>query len=338
MDEPDWLRDWDSDRDLGRFRIDWERLYTGMGDEPEHRWLVEPFLAAGRAHALYAPAKVGKSLLALHVAAAVATGRGALDQQAGPRRPVVYVDYEMSPDDVLERLELLGYDEPDELANLHYVLLPDVGGLDSREGGQALAGYAMALSASLVVIDTTGRSVDGPENEADTYLAYYRHTAMRLKLEGITTLRLDHAGKDLSKGMRGTSAKNDDVDVVWQMTRSDGGVRLRATHRRMSWVPEEFHVRYDEEGDPVLSMAEKGWPARTGELANLLDSLEAPADISHRTASRLLRDHGTKVRNDTLAAVLRWRRDPSRLLRSAPETVGNTPSGTPPPGDLDDVF
>jgi len=49
-------------------------------------------------------------------------------------------------------------------------------------------------------------------------------------------LRIDHAGKDMSKGARGTSAKNDDVDLVWQMTRSGDTVRLHATKKRHTWI------------------------------------------------------------------------------------------------------
>jgi hypothetical protein len=56
------------------------------------------------------------------------------------------------------------------------------------------------------------------------------------KLKGVTYLRTDHSGKDTSKGQRGSSAKNDDVDLVWRLTRTDTkageGVRLERTHSR----------------------------------------------------------------------------------------------------------
>ena len=53
-------------------------------------------------------------------------------------------------------------------------------------------------------------------------------------------LRIDHAGKDLKKGARGTSAKNDDVDLVWQMTRNDNTVTLKSTKKRHTWIKEKI--------------------------------------------------------------------------------------------------
>src|SRR5205085_187345 len=93
MDEPDWMHDRGQ---FASYELDWTKLFAHTGDD-DARWLVEPFLAAGRGHALYAPAKVGKSFLALHVAAAIATGRACLYNPAAARCAVVYVDYEMSP-------------------------------------------------------------------------------------------------------------------------------------------------------------------------------------------------------------------------------------------------
>ena len=58
----------------------------------------------------------------------------------------------------------------------------------------------------------------------------------------------DHAGKDLKKGARGTSAKNDDVDLVWQMTRAGDEVRLVPTKKRHTWInPVDLQVRKAEE-------------------------------------------------------------------------------------------
>ena len=45
---------------------------------------------------------------------------------------------------------------------------------------------------------------------------------MALKEAGIALLRIDHAGKDLTRGQRGTSAKRDDVEVVWFLKKLPG--------------------------------------------------------------------------------------------------------------------
>jgi hypothetical protein len=59
-----------------------------------------------------------------------------------------------------------------------------------------------------VVIDTVSRAIDGEENSNDTWLNQL----------GIAMIRLDHSGKDETKGMRGGSAKSGDVDAVWLST------------------------------------------------------------------------------------------------------------------------
>lgn len=286
-------------------RIDWGRFWT---TQDETDWLVEPFIARGRAHALYAPPKLGKSLLLLEMSAALATGRAALDQPAGPIIRVLYVDEEMTEDDVRERLVDLGYGDADDLEALAYYVLPALPPLDTREGGATLVELATAHRADLVVIDTLGRVVQGAENEADTIRSFYRHCGSRLKALGMTVVRLDHAGKDLERGQRGSSAKADDVDVVWFLTARDAGrLTLRATHRRMNWLPETIEL--ERLTDPLRHRRVIGsWPAGTKALATVLDDLGLLPDAGRIAARTALKEAGHGARNETLAAALNYRR------------------------------
>jgi hypothetical protein len=287
--------------------IDWATFWTQDRDDAE--WLAEPFIARGRAHALAAPAKSGKSLLTLEVVAALATGRPVLAQQPGDPVDVVYVDLEMTEDDLRERLEDLGYGPGDDLSHLHYCLLPPgLPPLDTDAGGRVVEQMAGDHHAALLVVDTIGRAICGPENDADTFLAFHRHTGTRLKRRGVAAVRLDHYGKDGDRGQRGSSAKNDDVDVVWQLMPADGdAVRLRATHKRMAWVPDVVPLR--RVGDPLRHrVAEDAWPPGTVDTATLLDDLNVPLDIGRPKARQLLAAAGHGVRNEALGAALRWRR------------------------------
>jgi hypothetical protein len=257
--------------------IDWTAFWAR--DRQDLDWLVEPFIARGRAHALAAPAKTGKSLLTLEAVAALATGRSVLAQPAGDPVDVVYVDFEMTEDDLHERLTDLGYGTDDDLSHLHYHLLPSLPPLDTDAGGWVLEQMAGDHHAGLLVIDTIGRAVDGPENDAETFLAFRRYAGTRLKRLGVAAVRLDHYGKDGDRGQRGSSAKNDDVDVVWQLTPGDSGsVRLRATHKRMAWVPEV--VPLQRGGDPLRHrLVEDTWPTGAAEAVEMLDKLNVPLDI-----------------------------------------------------------
>ena len=212
-------------------------------------WLLEPLVARGRQTALFAQAKQGKSLFVLNVVAALATGRPALGQPAKPPIDVIYLDYEMTPQDLDERLSDMGYDETIDMTKLHYALIPSLPSLDTEEGAQAVRAMVKATGAQLVVIDTMGRAVAGEENSADTYRNYARTTGLALKAMGVAVVRTDHAGKSLSKGQRGSSAKNDDSEIVYELRRDGHDIHLKTTHSRVGWTQPAYHYR--QLGDPL---------------------------------------------------------------------------------------
>ena len=288
---PDRWTEWDAgpppevgadDNPLGPYLIDWQEFFAADHDDQE--WLLEPLFAKGRSMSLYAGAKTGKSWLCLAACLALATGREFLAQPAGRKVSVLYCDFEMSSADLFDRVTAFGYGPDDDLSNLHYALLPSLPPLDTEAGGQALLAAALAVGAELVIIDTTSRVISGDENDADTMRAFYRYTGLRLKQAGITWARLDHAGKDASKGARGSSAKNDDVDVVLRLERTDAGQKLTATHRRMSWYPEVTNVAVSEDVDGLIVFGRQApsWPAGTKEFADWMDSAGLPLDITEK--------------------------------------------------------
>jgi hypothetical protein len=320
------------DHPLRAYAIDWTTFWTD--DDDSHDWLCEPLLARGRAHALYAAAKTGKSFVALAVAAAVATGRPFLGRPASAPMSVMFCDWEMGADDIRERLEDFGYGPSDDLSHLHYVLLPDVEPLDTREGGLAFMESVAAWQAELVFIDTTSRAVRGDENASDTIRDYFRHTGQRLKQAGVTVVRIDHQGKDADRGMRGTSGKADDVDVVAKIERTEDGVTWVNTHRRVSWVPPTVGITITEHDDGLTTFALRdgpAWPAGTKDLADQLDQLGVPLDATVRPTVELLRVAGTPRRRQVVTAALRHRRDqaeldvvPAQIAEPTPRSTANT--------------
>lgn len=195
--------------------LNWHKLWA---DETEDDWILEPLLPARRLVALYSPAKVGKSLFMLELAVAISRGDKFLN--ALPDRPhrVLYVDMENDPKgDVVTRLQDMGY-RPSDLDQLLYLSFPRLPYLDTAMGALQLIAVIDAYDVDVVVIDTISRIVSGEENDNDTWLNFYRHTGLALKARGVAAIRLDHTGKDQTKGMRGGSAKYGDVDAVWSMT------------------------------------------------------------------------------------------------------------------------
>lgn len=277
-------------------------------DQREEDWLLAPFLPRNRSIALYAPAKGGKSLFVLDIVARLATGQRVLDQPPGAPIHVGYFDMEMTTTDLYERLTDLGYGPDSDLSHLHYYLLPSLPPLDTAEGGRALLELVARDQAELVVIDTTSRVISGEENSADTMRAFYMHTGLPLKAAGITALRLDHAGKDLEKGQRGTSAKNDDVDLVWRLDPRDGGLRLHATHRRQAWIPDYLDIV--RLSDPLRhELTVSTVPPGTRELVVQLDAIGVPHEYGRKRVREELAKHGIATpRNEVISAAIRMRK------------------------------
>jgi hypothetical protein len=274
-------------------------------DTDAAEWLYQDVLARGRSHAIYAARKDGKSLFVGWVASQLATGPEPV--------AVVYLDYEMGPEDLLERMTDMGYGPETDLSRLHYAQLPTLPPLNTAAGADRLAAVLAGVQAQhpdhhlLVVVDTTARAVDGDENAADTIQGYYRHTGTMLKRLGCTSVRLDHAGKDPTRGQRGSSAKGDDIDILWRLTPGQGGITLKRELSRVSWAPD--HVAFAQ-GDDPLRYVRTGdqYPAGTEEVAALLDALDLAENVTTRDAVTALRKTGNGRRRVLVLAALRYRR------------------------------
>lgn len=297
--------------------INWDQFWTQTHDDEQ--WIAWPLIPRGRTVSLYAPAKAGKSTILLAVITAAITGQQPLGNNTHPQTPcnILYLDYEMSTADLHERLTQLGYGPGSDLTRLHYALLPTIPALDTPEGGQHLHNLATSLNVDAVVVDTIGRAVQGEENSADTIRAFYRHTAQPLKASGISVLRTDHAGKDTDKGQRGTSAKNDDVDIVYKLTRNNTGVTLQRTHSRITWAPDNIPITYTENDNGTVTVTitpRHTYPDGTNQLAELIDQLNIPEGTSARQTERHLREQGHKYRSTLIRAAVQLRNE--RTIRN----------------------
>ena len=255
--------------------INWQDFWTQ--DFPEQDWLIEPIIPRNQLVVIFAPGGTGKSLLALYIAAALATGKEIFSEPQPPTS-VLYMDYEMSQAVLYERLTAMGYNKDTDLTKLHYASLPPIASLDKPEGAKQICDLARQCQAELVIIDTFARAVEGAENDADTVRNFYRWTAMNLKQEGRSLMRIDHAGKDLKKGARGTSAKNDDVDLVWQMTKVDGQLVLLRQKHRHTWIPERINLTIHDQARMFTQDIKGG--ERLDQALKMLEELDIDPTIS----------------------------------------------------------
>jgi AAA domain len=316
--------------------VDWHEAF---GAKPlQVQWLIEPLLERGTLNAWFGKPAAWKSLIALEASAGLAAGRPVLEVPAADPVTVLYVDVENTVNDIVERLQAFGY-APGDLKRLVYSSFPDLLALDTVAGGQHLLALAEAHDPALVIIDTTSRVIAGKENDADTFLQLYRNTLVPLKQRGITALRLDHPGKDDSRGQRGSSAKDGDVDTVWHVDRvSDTAVNFERRKSRSGHGAAALYLT--RQFEPLRHVpGGTGIPPRVADILDALVRLSAPATITNKEAQKLLRDAGERFRNDDIALALRRGRgtqgnagtqDPRPTRSPVPTRSGGTGNGASP--------
>lgn len=282
--------------------LDWPTFLTreiGPVDFIAGRLMVR-----GQQIALVGDGKAGKSLLAQEWMYRVAAGLGFLGD--GPRGPlrVLYVDQENTDDEIQERFLAFGA-TAETLRNLTYLSFPAFRALNTEAGAADLLAAVDEHRPAVVVLDTISRMVRGKENDAEPWLDLYRHALLPLKARKVSSIRLDHFGKDATRGGRGNSAKTQDVDAVWELTPTERGsslLRLVRTHTRTGKGPGELLLR--RHGEQVGDQWKTGgtWHGLADET-EVASTVPDPAQQYRPGARRVLAALGSSALPMTVAQV-----------------------------------
>lgn len=246
----------DSDDGRDRFpQVDWDEAFAT--DFSQMDWLAGRFIERGQQIAIVGDGKVGKSLFILDWACRAVTGRPFIGDEAREPIRVLYFDRENSLRDVVTRARAFGAGPDDLRDRLLYRQFPRFSGAldESSAAAREFLAIVDEVKPDIVVLDTASRFIAGKENDADTWLQLYQLIHAPLKARGVACIRLDHFGKDSDRGSRGSSAKTQDVDHVWEIKRVDerkqnlGGVEriattihLRRSHTRSGLGEDEFTI------------------------------------------------------------------------------------------------
>ncbi|MFE3016637.1 AAA family ATPase [Streptomyces sp. NPDC059256] len=260
--------------------LDWASAWTRDYSSPD--WLLGKFLERGQQIAFVAGGKEGKSLLLLDWSLSLVLGWSFLGdegkgdgkdegdgKESGAR--VLYFDRENNLRDIITRARSLGVTDKDLAAlseRFIYKQFPAFDGtLDDPEANAAeqLLAIVDEVKPDVVILDTASRFIKGNENDSAPWLQLYRLVHAPLKSRGVGGVRIDHFGKDETKGARGNSAKAQDVDHVWEMTvkgerkerKPDGEwvvitLGMKRTHTRTGHGDDSFSIvrrgKKDHEG------------------------------------------------------------------------------------------
>ena len=320
----------------GLIIIDWSEE-RDMADE-----LVDGFAIAGRWTAIAAAAKAGKSSLLVSVSVEVSEGRHPFDATLCDPVRVLYVDAEMGRLDLEQRLIECGY-KPALLSHWWACDIPPR--LDTLEGAAKVLDYVRAQAIQFVVIDGINGTVGGNEKDDAPWRLLFEYTIQPLKVMGVAVMTADNLGKDSTLGPRGSSVKLDKADAVLNLTRTAKGVGLHASHRRTAAYPVDTYLDlFGIEGDEPIRYRRAisaAYPDGTKDVADLLDELGVDPTLGRDKVRKVLRQAAEQapdktrfqVRNETLSAAIRWRKEAGMRLG----TGKMDDLGTPTTGRVEQV-
>lgn len=278
--------------------INWRSVWKE--EDAKIDWLVENVLEQGKLVALYGRPGDGKSLVTLWMCL----------QVVRQGKTVLMVDDENTAGDLVSRLRAFGA-TPEELDNLVTFSFASLPPLDTPDGGAHLTALADKYQPSMVTLDTISRLVEGDENAASTYLQLYRCSMTPLKARKITTLRIDHAGKETGRGQRGSSAKAGDVDLVWRLSRESEEFLILEREKSRDGHGEQIvclqifdtpNLRFEVDACSLVD-------GQVMELAKRLDRYGAALNCTRESAEALLHEYSIGARHEKVSAALKYRRD-----------------------------
>jgi AAA domain len=189
---------------------------------PAREMVLHPILPEKSLSMLYAPRGIGKTLLALSIGLAVASGSNLLRWSAPTNRRVLYVDGEMSLSDLQQRLLEISLGFNRNIPNDAFRILA----ADHIEDGINLvtqedqAGIERVLDGiGLVILDNLSTLFpNGNENTADVW-GPMQNWLLKLRRRGVSVLFVHHAGTNGRQ--RGTSRREDVLDTVIALRRPE---------------------------------------------------------------------------------------------------------------------
>jgi hypothetical protein len=286
---------------------------------PQPEWLLEGALPLGSLGVLYGPPKSAKTFLALDLALSVATGRKEMHGIKLRRGRVLYVLAEGGAPMMGERAK--AWLNSREIADADIRVLPRAINLANADAVSDL----IATEGSdwdLVVFDTLARCMNGDENSVKDMSSAINGCDFIRQETGGAVLLVHHAGKDQSKGMRGSTALLGAVDSVMRMRQSAGGsYRFEVTELRHGEPGTTRELRLKGSGGSAVLVtdlnahADFAPEATLVELASHVDDCTPRAQFKQAAAEELGRS--VKTANDLIT-----RHIPNSIERAAKSNSG----------------
>lgn len=258
------------------------------------RWLVKPVVEFEGPTVLAAPGGSNKSMLAVAIAATVATGRSTFTGlRARSQMPVLYLDWEADQYAHKDRLSAMcaaaKTDFPPEFYyRREYAPLV--------EAADELAAHIAKLGAGFVVIDSKGAALGGAPEEAEGTLRFFR-AIRKLRVPALVVDHLPNADKDGKRPKRPfgsvytlNMARNvwlaeiveqadSSTTVLWRHTKSNNGPARDKLAWELTYEMDEGEEHYRSIGVRQIN------PRRITDLAQVVDRMSLREQIDHHMSS-----------------------------------------------------
>lgn len=183
-------------------------------------WFIRGILPNADLATVYGPSGAGKSFIVIDMCAAIARGVpwfGAKTKQGS----VAYVVAE-GQGGFARRIQAYEEHNDVDMTEHPFFAIPDTPSLMSMADVKALCAAINAVGKfDLIVIDTLSRAIAGhDENDNAVMSLMGKHCQYIKKHTGAMVLLVGHTGKDVNKGMRGSSVTKGNVDAELEVARA----------------------------------------------------------------------------------------------------------------------
>jgi len=217
---------------------------------PPPKWLVQGVLVEASIAAIYGPPESCKSFLAVDMAMAIASGmdwHGRTVERGG----VLYIAAEGAPG-LGKRMRAWKVNRGAQGRAFQLHLMRDELNLAAEKDGGVRA-FVQAVTDELgplrlIVIDTLNQTAAGADENSAKDMGRYIASMKKLRdATGAAVVVVHHSGKDVSKGMRGSTALLGAMDTTVEVERSTDGHSIKVAVHKQKDAEREGPMRFNLE-------------------------------------------------------------------------------------------
>lgn len=248
-------------------------------ESANQKWLIDGIIPSNTFGIIYGPSGSYKSFIALDLCAAITSGQTWHGFDVDSQGPVLYIAAE-GANGLKERavawMEYYGKDYGSLAILPMAIMMDDPVHVQQFTEAALLAQEKLGQPFCMVVIDTMARSFNGDENSSQETGRFINSCqAWAQKLGGCTVMVVTHSGKDITRGIRGSTAMHGACDFVF-LVRRPNHLQCLLRNDKQKDIDEAEDMRFAMSPVDLGIVDHKGRPRKS--LVPILESKGRNAD------------------------------------------------------------